>query len=339
MDELAEEAIVDVDGDGDRDYADVLQWSQMKTDFPYPGDKLFLSRASFAIAFGLDNDITALNADNLLGRADWRPALESGAYADRLVSCASPILLRDLCQFRDLPLIGQETSRPEHADIMERVVVTHNWMRERFSQVLRRVPADLLLMFRSVSAIIIGDDVRPSYFDGASASMFLDAGTLWVTRDELADVNQEPDYRLDFASQVNFADNWRYVNNNRPAFGELDESGNANIDDVSALMASLLFHELAHAADFISPEEIGGLTADESPYDLVFRSRSEELVATDPLQAVELFGVANVLFGGATATSQQGGLHRQGDRCPVRAGRCQRPLCLLHPVGGLRHAV
>ncbi len=299
LDELAAEAVPDIDGDGTSDYDDVLRWSRMRAEYPYPGDPEFLRRAEVAIGFGFEESINTLNAENLILRADWRPAEEGALHADALVSCATPVLVRDLCNFRSLPLIGEGRNLPGNDDIMARLVVTHDWMRHRFEQVLRRVPQDIRLLFRSVSAVVIGDDIRPSYFNPATAAIYLDAGILWVTQDERSVVSSEPDYRVEFGQQVRFADNWRYVDGNRPAFGELDENSNADIDNVAALMASLLFHELAHATDNIPPARIAGLLPDETPYDIRPARLSNDLADESPLRAAELFGVANVLFGGA----------------------------------------
>jgi hypothetical protein len=305
LDELAADAVPDVDGNGQRDYADALAWSQLQSDFPFPGNEQFLRRAELAIAWDLDADILALNAENLIQRADWAAALPAGRYGEQLVECTTPVLVRDLCDFQTLPLIGQDTRVPRIADIMSRVVVTHDWMRHRFEQVLRRVPQDIRLLFRSVSAIVIGDDIRPSYFDGVTAAIYLDAGTLWVTGRERESVSTEEDYRQAFAKQVNFAANWRYMKESEPAFGDVDENGNANIDDVAKLMASLLFHELAHAADAIPPGRLSSLQNDQTPRDVRFTLRSELLSDNYPLRAAELFGLAGVLFGGFPPTPQE----------------------------------
>lgn len=302
MDELAAEAVVDVDGNGVRDYRDLLQWSQLRGDFPYPGLDEFLVRQEIAIGWGLDEQVTLFNAESLAMRADWRPARRGSRYADQLVACSVPVLTQDLCPFRHLPLIGQDTDRPGVDDIMSRVVVTHDWMTRRFREVLERFPEDLLLLFRSVSVIVIGDDIRPSYYQPASAAVFLDGGSLWVTQRERNTVSEEEDYRVEYASQVNFAHQWRLVKDNAHAMGELDANGNSTIEDVTLWMASLLFHELAHANDYLPSKLIEELSPLASPHSVAARLRSDVLANELPLKAPELFGVAAVLFHGFEPT-------------------------------------
>jgi len=52
-------------------------------------------------------------------------------------------------------------------DIMQRVVVTHDWMAVRMEEMLYRMPADLVQLFAPVTVIIIGSEVRPSSFTPA----------------------------------------------------------------------------------------------------------------------------------------------------------------------------
>jgi hypothetical protein len=66
-----------------------------------------------------------------------------------------------LCKLATLPLIGQAEPEPTVEDVLARTVVSHAWMGRRFEQVLRALPARLLKLFRSTTAVVIGADFRP----------------------------------------------------------------------------------------------------------------------------------------------------------------------------------
>jgi hypothetical protein len=299
LDRLAEDAVPDMDGNGSHTYEDVLAWSQLRREFPYPGVDEFLIDAETAVAGGYDEDILDAMFENLVKRADWKVARPESRYVDDLIPCINPVLQRDLCDFDTLPLLGQQYPSPGVTAIMRRLVVTHDWMARRFEQVLRRLPPEFLQLFRPLSAVVIGDDIRPAYFDVYGPSIRIDPGYLWVTAEERSTVSQEADYRSAYARRVNFSDRWRYVRNGARATAPLDSDGNSTIEDVTLTMASLLAHELAHAGDFIAPQRIAQLAGWQTAAQLSQPPQSDLLRAAHPLLAVELFGIADVLFGGS----------------------------------------
>ena len=103
-----------------------------------------------------------------------------GQFATALKDCA----LADnenICTLDVLPYIGQSGQRPTTEDVMQRVVVTHDWMGARFEQMLRRMPSDMLELFAPVTSIVIGSQVRPSSYSGTRARISIDPVYLWVT--------------------------------------------------------------------------------------------------------------------------------------------------------------
>jgi hypothetical protein len=305
LDELASETVGDLNKDGKSSYADAISWSQLNANFPYPGDAYYKLSSEYGVAINLDDDVMEDISANLIQRADWRPADPDSAFAEFIIGCLNPVLKIDLCPFGLLPVIGEGNNSPAVADIMPRVVVTHDWMRDRFEQLLYRMPDDILLLLRSVTAIVIGDDIRPSYYDPSSAAINLDPQSLWVTKEEFETISKEADYRSDFGGDMNFSDRWRYVKDNDYAFGQVDGNGNSSLESATLDLAALLFHELAHAADFLPPSKLNSLAPDDTPVDLTHQLRSDILSSNHPLEAVELFGVAAVLFDGVQPSAQQ----------------------------------
>src|SRR5690625_5805632 len=74
-------------------------------------------------------------------------------------------------------------------------------------------------------------------------------------------------------------------------------------------MASLLFHELAHANDFIPPAQIPHLNPDntvlEAAVALEDDGISAQLYNDRPLQSEMLFGLAQVMYVGESASAAQ----------------------------------
>ena len=74
---------------------------------------------------------------------------------------------------------------------MERVVVSHDWMGVRFEQLMRRMPTDLVELFAPVTAIVIGSDVRPSFYSSFRGTINLDPGFLWMSVPEKQTISVE----------------------------------------------------------------------------------------------------------------------------------------------------
>ena len=62
------------------------------------------------------------------------------------------------CTFNELPLIGQSVISPQISDIMDRVVVSHDWMGVRFEQLLSQLSSEALILFKPVAVIYIGSE-------------------------------------------------------------------------------------------------------------------------------------------------------------------------------------
>jgi hypothetical protein len=299
----------DVDGNGKKGYADMLKWSNVEGSDRYKGPAVFLER--FPRTFSdttLDNSVAGWDSFNLVMGAHWKPARKNSEYAADLVPCVSAIIYAETCTFGQFPLLGMQYTRPTVDNIMDRVIVSHTWMAKRFEQVLLEVPADMLLMFRSVTAIVIDADTIPSFYEPWAAAIFLDGDYFWQTKKERKHIADLDDFRSEFGSAMSFADYWRYVKDNdnaTPSFYQTDSNGNRSLKHVVEQSASLLFHELAHAADAFRPESLSGLRSWEIPFEDKQISVSTELSLSRPLQAYELYGIADVLYFGRAPSPAQ----------------------------------
>lgn len=217
------------------------------------------------------------------------PALQDASdvlseQSQLLIDCV--ILLRQEagCSLDTLPLIGMLTEDPSVDEIMQRVLVSHPWMGSRFREILEKMPAEMLLMMRGVTAIVISYDIRPSKHSIYSGAIYLDPNVMWLTREERDVIDDTPDFRSGYGAELQFDFLRRYVISNTDI-----QSLPRDIDTISLITASLLFHVLAHANDLISPAGIDLLDR-FLPIHLALTgvSTSSRLRATYPLQSSTL---------------------------------------------------
>ena len=157
------------------------------------------------------------------------------------------------------------------------------------------MPAEMLLMMRGVTAIVISYDIRPSKYSIYSGAIYLDPNFMWLTREERDVIDDTPDFRSGYGAELQFDFLRRYVISNTDI-----QSLPRDIDTISLSTASLLFHLLAHANNLISPADIDLLDR-FLPIHLALTgvSTSSRLSATYPLQSSTLEALAAFLCGSA----------------------------------------
>lgn len=308
LDELAARVLGDVNLDGQNNYADALIWSNLTVGSPYRGNALFKDRMITAIVNGYSADVIAERGIHVVDYVQWHVARPQGPFANDLLFCATPVIFADLCSFNRLPLLSMDGSTPTVEAIMQRVIVSHDWMAERLETMLRELPADILQLMGSLTSITIGADIRPAYYLPVSAGMYLDAAYFWVDASENDTISQEEDYRTEYARKVRFTDLARYVKDGRRAFSYAEDAGgNRNPADVNKIAANLLFHELAHANDYFPSSERAGLNLQNTPYDVITsrQSLSTRLQEAMPLTSERLVAMGQVLYQGIEPTTEQ----------------------------------
>ena len=232
-------------------------------------------------------------------------------YAENLVACVYSNQLSSSCTLGTLPLIAQDTATPTVDDIMQRVVVSHQWMGDRFKAFLQNhdVHNDFKNLLRATTAIVISYDIRPSFYWAATGAIYLDADNFWLTPDERDTINQAPDYRSNYGNELQFVVPWRYIKNNDYAESFIPESERITRTSEEALtqLASLLYHELSHANDFFPQSEWLSHNDNERILDAALKtsSESEILSLTYPLLGDELYNLAKVSFLGEAANTTQ----------------------------------
>ncbi len=259
-----------------------------------------------------------LPADPAFGASDpvsrVYPFLAQGPFAAALDECVySPRLQNsNLCTLGKLPLLGQATAGqvPTVEQVMQRVLVSNDWMGEVFERFLREQDphGDYRRMLASVTAIVIGGRVRPSFYWSGTGAIYLDASNLWLTPEQRDTVSESPDPRSNNGAALGFSSPWRYVKDNQHAYNSLAREPRLSrpLGEVVYALGSLLYHELTHAADFMPPRLHAGLPTDKRVFQAgPARGLSQSLAEQLPFYSREMQGLAKVLSFGATPTALQ----------------------------------
>ena len=241
----------------------------------------------------------------------YRP---TSPYANVLANCVYSNQLNDSCTINTLPLIGQTSSDLNHETILNRVLVSHDWMGDSFAAFLAQMDpnSDFARLLQSVTAVVISYDVRPSFYWVVTGAIYLDPNDLWLTPTQRDTINEAPDYRSNFGNDLNFVMPWRYVKDNQYASLGVPITVRANrtLAQINPDLASLLYHELAHANDFFPRSVHATLTGPRLLDDYSRRNANKSLISdqvskTYPLTSTEMMGLANVSFLGAAASNVQ----------------------------------
>lgn len=238
---------------------------------------------------------------------------DSGPYASVLVNCVSIESDSDSCKLSELPPIGLNNSDPTIDDVLNHLVVSHQWMGDRMRDLLEIMPSDMLLMLRSNTAIVIDDDIRPAYFKQSTGAIYIDPGYLWLSNAEKITINPKEDFRSNFGSDLQFKRLWRYLINDQYAWQNysLDGTEVRTIEDIVIGISWLFYHELAHANDCLPPDQLANLDTTSSYYSNYLNIANaglcvhDRLVSLYPLTSDLWSSLATVLYHGNDSTTQQ----------------------------------
>ncbi len=266
----------------------------------------------FITARDSEGNIASVSVDFDMAEFDGTPLQAHNAsspWANVLARCATANSPFEVCPFQKLPLLGTRTEIPDVTDIMMRTVVSHPWMGRRFREVLQEMPPEMLKMFRSVSAVVISSEVRPSFYLTATGAIYLDPDDLWLTPAERASISTEPDYREEYASVFALSPFWLYMQGDTEAWipsGEWPANSQRRIEDILLPMATLLLHELTHAADGIPAEFLHQAVGTYTPLEISNRiynyTPTNQLYGSYPLYSRLMYDLAASLFYGEEAS-------------------------------------
>ncbi|WP_318512292.1 hypothetical protein [Photobacterium leiognathi] len=283
-----------------------------------------LYSVSFCLLLAACNDSSHQTiADNAEGFPELSQlvAFSSNANSSHL-ACAQHY--RESCLLEQFPPLGVEKNTPLMiSDIEQRLFVSHPWMAERFLSVLSTLPSSLLPLFRSVSAIVIADDVRPSFYSANTATIYIDPRYLWRDEEEWLTIVPKDDFRDQYQANVSFLAVRQNVDSAGIPVQWISDTFSARntirtIEQLQPALFRLLVHELAHANDLLPPSVLSSLSPKRTIYQNITATTplNQSLYDQLPLQDALLFNVADVLYQGASPsevvselTAVQAGAH------------------------------
>ncbi len=237
------------------------------------------------------------------------PYVPTAPYADALRPCiyAGDAAQVD-CTAERLPFLGTEFVAPSVDDVMTRVLVSHRWMGDSLRDTLERLPLDVRLLTRSLTAIVIASD-SPAYYWARTGAIYLDAAFFWRTPEERAVVTMEEDFRAGFGRSMQFDIPWRYVRNNIAWNDPAGAEGPARADRLLPFVAFLLYHELSHAADFMPAAGLDEVDPAGTALDAIWAQRfswpSTLLASELPLRSGFMRSLAEIFFAGRSSTEAE----------------------------------
>ncbi|MCG8611647.1 MAG: hypothetical protein MI864_14035, partial [Pseudomonadales bacterium] len=230
-------------------------------------------------------------------------------YANILTNCvySNSLTSSTNCSFQTLPLLAQQSSNITIAEVMDRVVVSHQWMGEEFRNFLEFIDfhTDFSNLFGSVTAIVIADDINQSFFSSSTGAIYIDPHLLGLTPEQRATIVQQVDIRTTYGSGLQFGIYSRYTKDNQRVAQRISETSQDQytVEDINYALQRLLYHELAHANDYFPADMIGSFAFNESPLSVAQSRRnrielsSDLLVSTFPLANNYMKSLADVSFG------------------------------------------
>jgi len=266
---------------------------------------------------GITNTPEQEITDSILPRNNVREIDELYAYrrdseyADVISDCMLIEDWRDGCTLDTLPFIAQADDTVTVEDIMDRVVVTHDWMGERFEQFLNEAPNLMIDLFGSVTSVRIGSTIRPSSYWTGTGAISIDPLYLWQTVEEKQTVAVDEDYRAGFGNGLIFWErrSWRIDGYPARTFHSLEDYSTRTASELEFNLYALMYHELAHAYDVLPRPEIYRLNSSMNSADALWDIRdgrlSDALTNDSPLLSDTLKEIGRVKYHGDDATEAQ----------------------------------
>ncbi|MGF1767013.1 hypothetical protein L4D06_06470 [Enterovibrio makurazakiensis] len=227
-----------------------------------------------------------------------------------LVSCSKAFLDNESCSLSAIKPIGVSTSSVSLSDIESRLVVSHDWMAASFLEAMESISSqDLNNLFKSVNAIVISYDIRPSFYHSYTASMYIDPRYLWRNKEEWDSIFKQDDFRTDYGDGLRFDAFRRYVDWNGD-YVTWSNTFRANSYEARSAyqiapgLFRLLAHELAHANDYLPHDSLLSLGDSGTIREAMsgITPVHQELESSIPLANDTLRDIADIMFGGVNAS-------------------------------------
>lgn len=179
----------------------------------------------------------------------YRPLAKN---AQKIKECIYADTNEKSCAVSKLPLIGMADGQVTIDKILDRTVVSHDFLGEAFRQVLLRMPTETLQLFGAVSAVVISDKVNPSFFFRNTGAIYISGSYFWRNYNEWEIVSKAKDSRDGSGMPLQYTFSSDYLKNGKSIYDREDRN-TQSYSEIALKTSRVLFHELSHANDFFSP--------------------------------------------------------------------------------------
>lgn len=193
---------------------------------------------------------------------------------------------------QELPLIGQDYDVITVDEIMERLIVSDEWMIPNFRYVIESMPSSFLQLFKPITAIIITRDLKPAFYWFDTGAIYIDPLYIYVNKSEEQSIIPKEDYRTDYGKDLQFNIPRTYYQKGEYLYPKHKRTK----DDMRNIAFYVLAHELAHANDFISKPK--DFPTEGYIINYKYPKLSDKIKKDFPLQSELLKDVAKVRFKG-----------------------------------------
>ncbi len=246
------------------------------------------------------------------------PMNADSPQAEQLRACVYSNQLRSAnsCTFNTLPLIATDSTLPSIDKIMDHVLVSHEWMGNRFRAFLEKYDdsLDFRRMLGNVTAIVIASDIERSAYRYFTGAIYIKPDYFALTPAERRTLTLSPESASISPSGPTrpVTSFWRYTRQNTAIVTVPNRRSERTVtfDEIEMSLARALYHELAHATDYISPARKNRISTHLSPFELleaegIDKLASNELRVNHPLLYSELNHLAENYFLSANHTVVQ----------------------------------
>ncbi len=178
-----------------------------------------------------------------------RPYRANSPFADAMSECIYADNAKKSCTVSKLPLLGISKDIITVDDILERTMISHQFLGNAFRAVLLKMNPEILQMFGSVNSIVISDRINPSFYFTVSGTIYLSGRYFWSNTEELEIVSQAKDERDGYGESLQFVYDYDYIKNKKSISARANDNFRT-YDEMLLPVVRVLIHELTHANDY-----------------------------------------------------------------------------------------
>lgn len=237
-----------------------------------------------------------------------RPLNPKNQYAAKMQECIYADTEKKSCKVSDLPLLGLDKNKITIQDILDRTLVSHDFLAVAFREVLFRMPKETLQMFGSITAVVISDKINPSFFYANTGAIYISGRYLWSNKAEWDIVSGVQDSRESAGFLLQYIFDHDYIKNGK-SISKRAKNAFQTYDEMAPKTARVLFHELTHANDYFPRAYYSKMVVEDkksyivTAYDHYDNKEIASQNLPSKLISSKLTHIADVLYFGSPATT------------------------------------